>query len=73
MVDTTTTDAPADEDVLCASCGWLIGATCLECVEPGCTDRTCYGWRHRECLTEDGRAEECDECGAGSGPYGCDC
>lgn len=78
-VATTDTNTRLAEDVLCDSCGWVVGMICPECSGCGCNNLTCSGWRHGEHLTDEDQdamsdaLNDCGECGGGSGPYGCEC
>lgn len=70
---------PANE-VLCETCGWTVSMVCPECSGCGCCNHSCSGWRHREYMHEDDRAEleaaeaECPECGGDTRTgYDCDC
>lgn len=70
---------PANE-VLCHKCGWTNGMVCPECPGCGCYNHQCTGWRHREYMHPDERAEieaaeaECPECGGDTRTgYDCDC
>jgi hypothetical protein len=60
---------PANE-LLCEECGWTVGQLCPECPGGcGCWNFRCSGWRHREYMHPDDRADleaeedECTECG----------
>lgn len=66
-------DNPLNQ-LLCEICGWTGGMACPECSGCGCNNFTCTGWRHREYMHEDDRAElyACDECG-GDTRTGYDC
>lgn len=70
---------PANQ-VLCRKCGWTVSMVCPECPGCGCYDHQCSGWRHREFMHDDDRAEieaaeaECPECGGDTrSGYDCDC
>ncbi|MFD7867818.1 hypothetical protein [Streptomyces sp. NPDC059783] len=64
--------------LLCETCGWLMGMVCPEC-KKGCgCEYECTGWRHEEMRAATGEYDPdddpygCEECGAGGGddPYG---
>lgn len=64
--------------VLCETCGWLMGMICPECAKGCGCEYECTGWRHAEMRAATGDYDEddnpygCQECGAGGGgdPYG---
>jgi hypothetical protein len=56
-------------EVACETCGWTNAMLCPECPGCGCYNDQCSGWRHEEYMTDDERAElceqeRCEECGA---------
>lgn len=87
MADTGEDYAEAEEivtdpanQVLCKACGWTVGMVCPECPGCGCYNHQCSGWRHREYMHPDERAEleaaeaECPECGGDTRTgYDCHC